>query len=119
QTEILSPNNRTRLQRKICSASRKRLKRELTFDAGERRTKAKMTCPAKRQVAIVGARKVEPIRIGKAFRITIAGAHHRDNCLAFANLLATEFGVLRTNASCVLTRTLVTQKLFDRRGNQR
>ena len=77
-----------------------------------------MTGPAKREMAIVLPAKIESIGIGKSFRVTIAGAHHRDDCLAFANLFSSEFSVLRRNARRVLAWTFVTQQLLNRGRDQ-
>src|SRR5713226_6461154 len=118
QSQILSPNDRIWFQSQIRCAPRQRFESKLAFDARQRRAEAEVAGPAKCQMPIVRAPKVETIGIGKSFRVTIAGAHHRDHSLTFANLFATEFGVLRTDAGGVLAGTFVTQQLLDRRGNQ-
>src|SRR6267142_4731105 len=119
QSEVLSPNDRTWFQSQIRRVTRQCGEGQLALNARQWRPKTKMTRPTKGQMPVVSAPKIEPIGIGKSFGIAIPGAHHRDDCLTFANLFAAELGVLWTDARGVLARTFIAQQFFHRRGNQR
>src|SRR5205807_1403483 len=120
QTKVFSPNYFViGFECEIRRAAGDCLESELPFDTRERRSETKMAGPAKRQMPVVHARKVEPIGIGKPFRVAIARGHHRDHSLAFADQFAADFCILMTNSRCVLTRTFMSQQLFDGRWNER
>src|SRR2546430_12002939 len=86
QAKIVTPGDRLVWREcQLRRAARNRFERQLAFNAGKRRAETKVTGPTKSQMPIVRARNVETIRIGKAFGIAIAGGHHRNHSLAFAN----------------------------------
>ena len=56
-------------------------KRDLRFDARERRAETKMRPPSKGEMFVVRARDVQLIGIRETFRIAIARAEHREHRL--------------------------------------
>src|SRR6185295_4970300 len=109
QTEIVAPDNRAGPELHIRRAAHERCKGELPFDARQRSAEAKVAGPTKSEMTIVGARQIEPVRIAKTFRVTIAGGHDGNNRLTLANQFAAELCVFPANAGGVLTRTFVAQ----------
>ena len=78
-----------------------------------------MRAKSKGHVTIVLATDVQPIRIRKAFWISIGRTHHRDHSLPLADLPAADLEIFRRQASGMLAWTLVAQQFFDGRWNQR
>src|SRR6185369_9041989 len=87
-------------------------KGDLPFDAGQCCPETKMRCPAKGKMTIILSRQVKAVWIGEARRVAISSGHHRNNGLFLANEFPAEFDIFRSKASGVLTRTLITKKLF-------
>src|SRR3954462_4761701 len=73
QAEIVTPNNlRVGLKGKIFRATGQRFESELAFDARERGPETEVTGPTEREMPVLRAPKVQPIRIFEAFRIAVA-----------------------------------------------
>ena len=86
QAKIFSPDNRLRgVESQVRRAARESFESQLAFDSRERGPETEVTGPAKSQVTIICARQVQGVRIGKSFGVTIAGRHHRNYRLSFAN----------------------------------
>jgi hypothetical protein len=91
----------------------------LSFHARKGSAKAEMRAPSEGEMAIVLAREVETVRIGKAFRVAIACAHDGDDSLTFADLFATECEIEGGESSCVLAGAFVAKQFFHSASNQR
>ena len=86
QAKIFTPDNwLVRDDGHVPGAACECFKCQLALDARQGRTETEVAGPAESQMTIVCASDVETIRIGKPFRIAIAGRHDRDHRLAFAN----------------------------------
>jgi sarcosine oxidase gamma subunit len=86
QAKVFTPDNRLVLDEgHVRSAAGECFEDQLALDARQGRTETEVTGPAESQMTIFCASDVETIRIGKPFRIAIAGCHDRDYSLAFAN----------------------------------
>src|SRR5258706_15694267 len=96
--EIISPDQRTWLQREIDHPAHDCLKDQLSFNPCQRRSKTKVAGPAKGEVSIIRAAQIKPIRIRKSLRAAIGGAHHCNYLLALPNQLPAHFRISRTDA---------------------
>src|SRR5258708_6280562 len=91
--EIISPDQRTRLQREIDHPAHDCFKDQLSFNPCQRRSKTKVAGPAKGEVPIIRAAQIERIRIRKSLRVAIGGAHDCNHRLALPNHLSAKFAL--------------------------
>ena len=77
-----------------------------------------MDAPAEGNVAVVGARDVEAVRVGKLSRIAVGGADERHHQLALADRVAAQLDVLARDARRALHRAVVAQQLFHGAGDE-
>src|SRR5205823_6318243 len=88
QPEVCAPFERPGLELPVRQAAQHRFECSLPFNAGQRSAEAKVRGPTKRKMAIMGARNVEAIRIGKSLRVAISSRHHIYYGLAFFGALS-------------------------------
>src|SRR5216683_609943 len=112
QAKIRSPNQVLRFEPKLGESAKHRLEGDLPLGACQRSAKTEMRSVTERQVAVILARNVKPVRIGEPLGIAIGRSHHCDHGFPLANLPSSQFSVARREARGMLARTFITQHFF-------
>src|SRR5260370_11949070 len=94
---------------KVWQSPQERFECDLALQPRQGSAETKMSSPPEREVAIVRSTQVQPVGIGKAFGIAVAGAHYRDYRLPVADPFPSELNVCSTEACCMLSWTLIPQ----------
>src|SRR5215470_5800626 len=82
KAQIFSPGYRTRLQTQLGHPAQHRLERDLALESCEWGSEAEVSTPCKREMPIILAADIQPIRVGEPLWITVCGTHHCYHCLA-------------------------------------
>src|SRR5580658_9217488 len=119
KSQIIPPDQRTRLQLETRQTANHGLKCFLPFHPRQRRTEAEMSSVSKGEVAVIDAGNIKTVGIREALRIAVRRRHHGHDRLSLADHFALPLHIFRSQTSGVLAGTLVTQHFFDGGWNQR